>query len=327
MSRRDADTVPRVVAGDPQRIEKPWGYEVWWAHTDRYAGKLLFVNVGHSLSLQFHREKDECSYLLSGSLRLTQGQSADALSGREVKPGQCWRNEPGVVHSIKALEDSVVLEVSTPELEDVVRLQDRYGRSEDSQAITEGCAGSLAVADGVSLRLPSAADATELHELIEANRDYLARWLPWAASQTIEETLDFISKAQSQMTANDGFQVAITLDSRIIGMAGFPEVDWANRCTRIGYWLAEAYQGRGIATAAAEVLVEHALSVWDLNRVEIHCAEENRRSRAVAERLGFRQEGTLRQAEHIKSGYLDRVIYAMLREDWRARSSRPRSGL
>lgn len=318
--------MPRVVTGDPQRVEKPWGYEVWWAHTDRYAGKLLIVNAGQSLSLQFHRVKDECSYLLSGSLRLTQGPSADDLSQREVRPGQCWRNEPGVVHSIEALEDSVVLEVSTPELEDVVRLKDRYGRSADPQAIKEGCAGNLAIADGVSRRLLSAADATELHQLIEANRDYLARWLPWAASQTFRDTLDFIRKAHSQMTANDGFQVAITLDSRIIGMAGFPEVDWANRCTRIGYWLAEPYQGRGIATAAAEVLVEHALSVWDLNRVEIHGAEENRRSRAVAERLGFRQEGTLRQAEHVKSGYLDRVIYAMLREDWRARSSRPRSG-
>jgi ribosomal-protein-serine acetyltransferase len=178
----------------------------------------------------------------------------------------------------------------------------------------------LAVANGASLRLPSAADATELHELIEANRDYLARWLPWAASQTFEDTLDFIRKAHSQMTANDGFQMAMTLDSRIIGMAGFPEVDWANRCTRVGYWLAEPCQGRGIATTAAEALVEHAFSVWDLNRVEIQVAEENRRSRAVAERLGFRQEGTLRQAEHVKSGYLDRMIYAMLREDWRAQN-------
>jgi mannose-6-phosphate isomerase len=123
-----------VVVREPQRVEKPWGHEVWWAHTDQYAGKLLFVNAGHSLSLQFHREKDECSYLLSGELRLTQEPSADALTEREVRPGECWRNEPGVVHSIEALEDSVVLEVSTPQLEDVVRLQDRYGRSPEPRA-------------------------------------------------------------------------------------------------------------------------------------------------------------------------------------------------
>ncbi len=117
----------------PKRVEKPWGHEVWWAQTESYAGKLLVVNAGHALSLQFHREKDETSYLLSGRLRLTQGGSADALSEREVEPGEAWRNEPGVVHSIEALEDSVVLEVSTPHLDDVVRLQDRYGRTEDAE--------------------------------------------------------------------------------------------------------------------------------------------------------------------------------------------------
>lgn len=114
------------------RVEKPWGHEVWWAQTDSYAGKLLVVNEGHALSLQYHREKDETSYLLSGKLRLIQGASADTLSEREVEPGEAWRNEPGVVHSIEALEDSVVLEVSTPHLDDVVRLQDRYGRTEDA---------------------------------------------------------------------------------------------------------------------------------------------------------------------------------------------------
>lgn len=125
---------PRV-AEEPKRIEKPWGYEVWWAHTDSYAGKLLIVNAGHALSLQYHREKDEASYLLSGKLRLRQGKTADSIDEREVEPGQTWRNEPGVVHSIEALEDSVVLEVSTPHLDDVVRLQDRYGRTQSSAAI------------------------------------------------------------------------------------------------------------------------------------------------------------------------------------------------
>lgn len=118
---------PRVT-NEPKRVEKPWGHEIWWAQTDSYAGKLLIVNGGHALSLQYHREKDETSYLLSGRLRLSQGSSVDSLSERAVEPGETWRNEPGVVHSIEALEDSVVLEVSTPHLDDVVRLQDRYGR-------------------------------------------------------------------------------------------------------------------------------------------------------------------------------------------------------
>lgn len=114
-----------------QRVEKPWGHEIWWAHTTDYAGKLLVVHGGHQLSLQLHREKDETSYLLSGRLRLTQGLSEDTLEEREVGPGDSWRNEPGVIHSIEALEDSVVLEVSTPHLDDVMRIRDRYGRAEN----------------------------------------------------------------------------------------------------------------------------------------------------------------------------------------------------
>jgi mannose-6-phosphate isomerase len=120
-----SDTEPKT---QPQRVEKPWGHELWWAETPHYAGKILHVEAGHRLSLQMHREKDESSYLLSGRLRLTRGPSAEELTTAEIGPGFTWRVEPGTVHTIEALEDSDVLEVSTPHLDDVVRLQDRYGR-------------------------------------------------------------------------------------------------------------------------------------------------------------------------------------------------------
>lgn len=123
---------PAVGDREPRRVDKPWGHEIWWAQTDAYAGKLLHVNAGHRLSLQLHREKDESSYLLSGRLRLTSGPSIDELSEQEVGPGFAWRVEPGTIHSIEAIEDSVVLEVSTSHLDDVVRLEDRYGRSDAS---------------------------------------------------------------------------------------------------------------------------------------------------------------------------------------------------
>lgn len=114
---------------DPQsRVDKPWGHEIWWAQTDKYAGKLLIVDAGQRLSVQMHREKDETSYLLSGRLLLVQGPSEHQLTEREIGPGTSWRNEPGLVHTIEALEDATVLEVSTPQLDDVVRLSDRYGR-------------------------------------------------------------------------------------------------------------------------------------------------------------------------------------------------------
>ena len=121
---------PPQPSPEPRRVEKPWGYELWWAVTPHYAGKILHVDAGQSLSLQSHREKDESSYLLSGRLRLTRGPSAEELTTEEVGPGFAWHVEPGTVHSIEALEDADVIEVSTPQLDDVVRLRDRYGRED-----------------------------------------------------------------------------------------------------------------------------------------------------------------------------------------------------
>jgi mannose-6-phosphate isomerase len=112
----------------PRRVEKPWGYEIWWAHTELYAGKILHVQAGAKLSLQYHERKDETSYLLHGRLVLTKGSTEDAMSTREVMPGDNWRNRAGELHTIEALEDSDVLEVSTPDLDDVVRIRDQYGR-------------------------------------------------------------------------------------------------------------------------------------------------------------------------------------------------------
>jgi mannose-6-phosphate isomerase len=117
----------------PRRVEKPWGYELIWALTDVYCGKVLFVRAGHSLSLQFHREKDESWHIQSGRAKLELGESGEgALSEEVVSAGASFRLPPGTVHRITALEDTTVLEVSTPHLDDVVRLQDEYGRAENT---------------------------------------------------------------------------------------------------------------------------------------------------------------------------------------------------
>lgn len=129
MNSSDIQAVPP--GSDPQkRVDKPWGHEVWWADTEHYAGKLLVVDAGHRLSVQLHREKDETSYVLSGKVLVLQGPSADELTEKVLEPGASWRNTPGLVHTFEALEDSTVLEVSTPHLDDVVRLSDRYGRDD-----------------------------------------------------------------------------------------------------------------------------------------------------------------------------------------------------
>jgi mannose-6-phosphate isomerase len=108
----------------PKVVEKPWGREVWYAHEERYAGKILEVTRGHALSLQKHERKQETMYLLSGRL-LYHFNGQDF----EMATGQCITVRPGDIHRMEALEDSVILEVSTPELDDVIRLEDRYGRS------------------------------------------------------------------------------------------------------------------------------------------------------------------------------------------------------
>ena len=113
-----------------RRVEKPWGYELIWAHTDVYVGKVLFVKAGESLSLQYHEVKDESWLIQSGRARIELGAvGAPELAEEVVGPGAAFRYRPGTVHRITALEDTTILEVSTPHLDDVVRLEDRYGRA------------------------------------------------------------------------------------------------------------------------------------------------------------------------------------------------------
>ena len=108
-------------------VEKPWGHELIWAHTDRYVGKVLHIKKGESLSYQYHRVKDETIRLLSGSMDMD--LETDGVKSRiSLKPGECLHIVPGTKHRMIAVDDCDVLEVSTPELDDVVRLEDRYGR-------------------------------------------------------------------------------------------------------------------------------------------------------------------------------------------------------
>ena len=114
-------------AFDVRKVEKPWGYELIWALTDRYVGKILHVRAGHVLSLQYHNRKDETMHLLSGELTL-RTQAGGTLVSRAFKAGESVHIPPKLIHQIEAVVDSDVLEASTPELDDLVRLQDRYGR-------------------------------------------------------------------------------------------------------------------------------------------------------------------------------------------------------
>ena len=118
-----------------KRVDKPWGHEIWWARTDRYVGKLLHINAGESLSLQYHNVKDETIMVQSGTLLFETGARTDPsnLTRTEMKPGDIFHITPGTVHRMTGVTAVDLVEVSTPELDDVVRLEDRYGREGTNQ--------------------------------------------------------------------------------------------------------------------------------------------------------------------------------------------------
>jgi len=181
--------------------------------------------------------------------------------------------------------------------------------------------------DDRSMRLLEPADAAEVYALIDANREYLARWMPFVGqTRSAEDSLAFIRAAKRQHEENRGLQMAILGGDRIVGVAGFHRIDWTARATSIGYWLAEVHQGAGTMTLAVRALVDHAIGALRLHRVEIRAGVENTRSRAIPERLGFHEEGTVRAAERIGSRVIDHVIYATTDGEWQPTNGlRPRA--
>jgi ribosomal-protein-serine acetyltransferase len=169
---------------------------------------------------------------------------------------------------------------------------------------------------GAHLRLLEESDADELFALVDRNRDRLEPWLAWVPStRSPADSLEFIRLTRRQIADNDGFQPTIVADGALAGMVGFHGVNWANRATTIGYWLDAAHEGRGTMTEAVRALVDHAFGAWGLHRVVIEAAVDNARSRAIPERLGFREEGVRRGAERHGDRYRDIVVYARLATD------------
>lgn len=177
----------------------------------------------------------------------------------------------------------------------------------------------IALPGGAELRPLEPSDTGDLHRLIEANRAHLARWLPWAATQTREDTARFIALSREQMSAGNGFQAAILERGCIAGVIGFHGADMQHRATSIGYWLAADAQGRGTMTQALTAMLDEALIAWGLHRVEIRASVENERSRALIERAGLTFEGVAREAFRLNGQFRDDAVYAILAEEWRAR--------
>jgi ribosomal-protein-serine acetyltransferase len=179
----------------------------------------------------------------------------------------------------------------------------------------------------LSLEVLEDSHAAELFRVTDENREYLREWLPWLdRMRTVEDTKAFIEMTQRQLVENRGFQTAIRWRGRLAGIIGQHKVDWASRSTAIGYWLAEDAQGRGIMTTCCKAYIEHSFDAMQLHRIEIRCATENKKSRAIPERLGFRKEGVVRDAEWLYDHFVDHVVYGLLEPEWRKRGDASRSG-
>jgi ribosomal-protein-serine acetyltransferase len=178
----------------------------------------------------------------------------------------------------------------------------------------------LHIDDDIVLKILAPEDADPLFALVDSNRVYLRQWLPWVdTNATLENSSFFIQSAIEQQELNLGFQCGIWFQGAFAGVIGFQRIDWMNRNVEIGYWLGENFQGHGIVTKACRILVEYAFFEYQLNRVQIRCASDNKKSIAIIERLGFMKEGMTRQAEFLYDRYVDLYIYGMTADEWKAR--------
>jgi ribosomal-protein-serine acetyltransferase len=170
---------------------------------------------------------------------------------------------------------------------------------------------------GLVLELLAPRHAQELYEVVDSNREHLKPWMPWVDStRSVDDTKAFIASTLAQTANNAGFQTAIRLDRTLVGVIGMHRIDWANRFTSLGYWLAKDAQGNGIMTKACSAYIDHSFTELGLHRLEIRCATRNLRSRAIPERLGFASEGILRDAEWVDGRYVSHIVYGLLSSEW-----------
>ncbi|HUF04424.1 MAG TPA: GNAT family protein [Aridibacter sp.] len=173
---------------------------------------------------------------------------------------------------------------------------------------------------GLEMRPVSEDNLEELCELVRRNFDHLHEWMPWAVEgYSIRHARSFILKSNRDFAAREGMNFHILEDGNLVGGAGLNFIDKANRGTEIGYWLGEDYTGRGIVTKCAKRLTDFAFDDLRMHRMNIRCASGNIKSRAIPERLGFKEEGTIRDAEWLHDRFVDLVVYGMLEREWRER--------
>ncbi|PSR24532.1 MAG: RimJ/RimL family protein N-acetyltransferase [Sulfobacillus thermosulfidooxidans] len=176
---------------------------------------------------------------------------------------------------------------------------------------------SYPINEDVSLRLLEVRDAEPLYAVLRESESYLRRWLPFLDNvHSVQDIIQFIESGLARYAHNNGGEIGIWYHQQFAGVVGIHFINWTNRTTSLGYWLGEKFQGHGIMTQACGALIRILFEEYDLHRVEIQAAVDNMKSRAIPERLGFRQEGVLRQTEWLYDHYVDHVVYGLLKDDW-----------
>jgi ribosomal-protein-serine acetyltransferase len=171
----------------------------------------------------------------------------------------------------------------------------------------------LKIDEAVELQLLSMNHRDALYDLVDANRQHLRQWLPWLdANNSPLDTEAFIKTVISQYESGKGPQYAVFYNAAICGVCGFHPIDSTNKIAGIGYWLSKMHSGKGIMTKSVMALIETGFHDYEMNRIEIVCATENARSRAIPKRLGFKLEGVLRERENLYGKYVDHAVYSML---------------
>lgn len=176
----------------------------------------------------------------------------------------------------------------------------------------------LKVDDEIEIRMFEESDAETVFAMVDRNREYLRQWLIWVdRSDSPEVTRQFIKDSKLRYKNKEALSAGIWLNGKLVGATGVVGYEWHNRMMEIGYWLSADQQGKGIMTRAVSALIDDAFDNLGMNRVEIHCATGNLPSRAIPERLGFKQDGVMREAGLLNGQFVDKVIYSMLASEWK----------
>ena len=186
------------------------------------------------------------------------------------------------------------------------------------QAISAAAFNRVEIVDGpLTLRPLEPGDAAALFRLIDGDRDRLGQWLPWVDETRSEgDSARFVADAAEERQRRRSLVLGMFLDATLAGTIGLHYIEWFDRCAEVGYWIARDREGQGHVVRAARAVLGFAFGTAGLNRIVIRCAIGNERSQRVAERLGFRREGVLREAHYVRGRYLDQHLYALLRREF-----------